>query len=79
MYFHGGQDFTSFGKYANAIAINPFQRLICLPKGRIEPYQMDVDDHKTPFRRLPYREAKRFQHNVRIRPLKEHQVLQELI
>lgn len=79
MYFNEGHAFTLFGKYANAIAINPFQRLVCFSKGRVEHYQMDTDDRKTPFRKLPYREVKRFQHMYRIRDVQEHTHLLELI
>ena len=69
MYFNEGHGITLFGKYSNAIAINPFQRLIYLPKGRIEHFQTDIDDHRTPQRKLPYREVKRFHDNMRIRPI----------
>lgn len=69
VYFNKGYDFMLFGKYVNATAINPFQRLICLAKGRIEHFQMDPDDPKTPLRRLPYREEKRFHDMARIRPV----------
>ena len=79
IYFNNGYDFMLFGKYVNAIAINPFQRLICLAKGRIEPFQMDPDDSKTPLRRLPYREEKRFHDMTRIRPIQENNVLKDLI
>ncbi|MFF5996094.1 hypothetical protein AAGS61_15280 [Lysinibacillus sp. KU-BSD001] len=79
MYFNDGHDLMLFGKYVNAVAINPFQRLICFAKGRIEHFQMDIDDRKTPPRRLPYREVKRFHDMVHIRPLKEHKELLELI
>ena len=68
-----------FGKYVNALAVNPFQRLICLAKGRVEPFQMDPDDPKTPLRRLPYREEKRFHDMARFRPVKENDVLKNLL
>ena len=79
IYFNKGYDFMLFGKYVNAIAINPFQRLICLAKGRIEHFQMDPDDPKTPLRRLPYREEKRVHDMARIRPVKENGVLKYLL
>ena len=68
-----------FGKYVNAVAINPFQRLICFSKGRVEHFQMDPDDSKTPLRRLPYREEKRFHEMNRIRSVKENDVLKDLL
>ena len=37
--------------------------------------KMDPDDRKTPIRRLPYREEKRFHEMARIRPVKENDVL----
>ena len=79
VYFNGGYNFMLFGKYVNAIAINPFQRLICFTKGRVEPFQMDPDDPKTPLRRLPYREEKRFHEMTRTRPVKENDVLKNLL
>ena len=79
VYFSEGYNFMLFGKYVNAIAINPFQRLICFAKGRVEHFQMDPDDHKTPLRRLSYREVKRFQGMVRIQPVKENDVLKDLL
>lgn len=69
MYFNEGHGFTLFGKYSNAIAINPFQRLIYLPKGRIEHFQMDIDDYRTPQKMLPYRDVRRYHDNMRIRPI----------
>lgn len=79
VYFNAGYDFMLFGKYVNAIAINPFQRLICLAKGRVEHFQMDSDDPKTPLRRLPYREEKHFHEMIRIRPVKENDMLKDLL
>ena len=79
IYFNEGYNFMLFGKYVNAIAVNPFQRLICLAKGRIEHFQMDPDDPKTPMRRLPYREEKRFHEMARIRPVKENALLKDLL
>lgn len=69
LYFPVGHGFTLFGKYSKAIAINPFQRLIYLPRGRIEHFQMDIDDHRTPQRLLPYREVRRYHENMRHRPV----------
>lgn len=69
IYFNDGHGFTVFGKYANAIAINPFQRLLYMPKDRIEHYQMDIDNHRAPHRALPYREVRRFHENMRTRPV----------
>lgn len=69
LYFNDGHGFTLFGKYSKAIAINPFQRLIYLSKGRIEHFQMNVDDYRTPQRLLPYREVRRFHENMRTRPV----------
>ncbi|MBS7344797.1 MAG: hypothetical protein KIG60_03890 [Caryophanon sp.] len=69
MYFNDGHGFTVFGKYANAIAINPFQRLLYMPKERVEHYQMDIDNHRAPHRALPYREVRRFHENMRTRPV----------
>ena len=79
VYFNRGYDFMLFGKYVNAIAVNPFQRLICLTKGRVEHFQMDSDDPKTPLRRLPYREEKRFHEMTRIRSVKEDDMLKHLL
>ncbi|MEG0383815.1 MAG: hypothetical protein RR642_03575 [Solibacillus sp.] len=67
LYFDPGHNLTAFGKYSNALAINPFQRLIYLPKGRIEHFQMDVDDLRTPARTLTYRDVRRFHDQMRIR------------
>lgn len=69
LYFNKGHNLTLFGKYSKAIAINPFQRLVYLPKGRIEHFQMDGDDLRTQQRLLPYREVHRFHENIRIRPI----------
>ena len=79
IYYNRGYDFMLFGKYVNAIAVNPFQRLICLAKGRVEHFQMDPDDPKTPLRRLPYREEKRIHDMARIRSVKENDVLKNLL
>lgn len=69
LYFTKGHNLTLFGKYSNAIAINPFQRLIFLQKGRIEPFQMDVEDIRVQQRLLPYRDVRRFHDNIRTRPI----------
>lgn len=69
LYFTDGHGFTLFGKYSKAIAINPFQRLIYLANGRIEHFQMNIDDYRTPQRLLPYREVRRFHENMRTRPV----------
>ncbi|MER2106523.1 MAG: hypothetical protein ABS949_06250 [Solibacillus sp.] len=69
LYFTEGHGFTLFGKYSKAIAINPFQRLISLAHGRIEHFQMNIDDYRTPQRLLPYREVRRFHENMRHRPV----------
>ena len=69
LYFMKGHNLTLFGKYSKAIAINPFQRLIYLQKGRIEPFQMDVEDFRNQQRLLPYREVRRFQEFIRTRPV----------
>ena len=79
VYYNEGYDFMLFGKYVNAIAINPFQRLVCFAKGRVEHFQMDPDDRKIPLRRLPYREEKRFHEMARIRPVKENKMLKDLL
>lgn len=79
VYFNEGYDFMLFGKYVNAIAINPFQRLICFAKGRVEHFQMDPDDRKIPLRRLPYREGKRFHEMIRIRSVKENKILKNIL
>ncbi|MGN7479280.1 hypothetical protein ACTHOQ_15685 [Solibacillus silvestris] len=69
LYFAKGHNLTLFGKYSKAIAINPFQRLVYLQKGRIEPFQMDVEDIRAQQRLLPYREVRRFHENIRTRPV----------
>lgn len=69
LYFTKGHNLTLFGKYSNAIAINPFQRLVFLPRGRIEPFQMDVDNVRSEQRLVPYREVRRFHDNIRTRPI----------
>lgn len=69
IYFTAGHGFTLFGKYSKAIAINPFQRLIALPRGRVGHFQMNIDDHHTPQRLLPYREVRRYHENMRTRPV----------
>lgn len=69
LYFAKGHNLTLFGKYSNAIAINPFQRLVYLQKGRIEPFQMDVEDFRVQQRLLPYRDVRRFHENIRTRPV----------
>ena len=76
MYFNKGHGFTVFGKYANAIAINPFQRLLYMPKERFEHYQMDIDNHRAPHRALPYREVRRYQDHMRTRPVEFTEPLQ---
>lgn len=69
LYFNEGHGFTLFAKYLKALAINPFQRLVYLPKGRIEHFQTDIDDHRTPHRMLAYRELRRYHENIRTRPI----------
>lgn len=69
LYFTEGHGFTLFGKFSKAIAINPFQRLVHLPRNRTEHFQMNVDDLRTPQRLLPYREIRRFHENMRTRPM----------
>lgn len=76
LYFNKGHNITLFGKYSKAIAINPFQRLIYLPKGRIEHFQMDVEDVRTQQRLLPYRDVRRFHDNMRTRPINFEEVEQ---
>lgn len=68
MYFNYGHGFTTFCKYTNALAVNPFQRLLYMPKRRVEHFQMDIDDYRTPHRMLPYREVRRYQEFMRTRP-----------
>jgi hypothetical protein len=70
LYFNRGHNLTLFGKYSKALAINPFQRLVYLPKGRIEQFQMDADDTRAQQRLLPYRDVRRFHENIRTRPVK---------
>ena len=67
LYFNRGHNLTLFGKYSKAIAINPFQRLIYLPKGRIEHFQMDVEDLRAQQRLLSYRDVRRYHENIRTR------------
>lgn len=67
-YFHNGHGFTTFGKYCNALAINPFQRLLFMTKKRLEHFQMDIDAHHSTYRVLPYREVRRLSDNMRSRP-----------
>lgn len=69
LYFNPGHNFTLFGKYSKALAINPFQRLVYLQKGRVEPFQMDIDDMRAQQRLIPYRDVRRYQENMRIRPV----------
>ena len=69
LYFNQGHNFTLFGKYSKAIAINPFQRLIYLQRGRIEQFQMDVNDLRSQQRLIPYRDARRYHDNIRTRPI----------
>ncbi|MEG0470936.1 MAG: hypothetical protein RR588_01245 [Solibacillus sp.] len=67
LYFNQGHNLTAFGKYSKALAINPFQRLLYLPKGRIEHFQMDTDDVRSQPRMLTYRDVRRFHDQKRIR------------
>lgn len=69
LYFNSGHSLTLFGKYSNAIAINPFQRLVYLARGRIEHFQMDLEDLRAQQRLFPYREVRRYHENIRIRPV----------
>lgn len=69
LYFSKGHNLTLFGKYSKAIAINPFQRLIHLQRGRVEHFQWDVEDPRSQQRLLPYREVRRFHENMRTRPV----------
>lgn len=69
LYFSQGHNLTLFGKYSKAIAINPFQRLVYLQRGRVEHFQWDVEDPRSQQRLLPYREVRRFHENMRTRPV----------
>ncbi|WP_168214686.1 hypothetical protein [Lysinibacillus sp. S2017] len=69
LYFNQGHNFTLFGKYSKAIAINPFQRLIYLQRGRIEQFLMDMDDLRSQQRLIPYRDARRYHEHIRTRPI----------
>lgn len=69
LYFNLGHNLTLFGKYSKAIAINPFQRLVYLQRGRVEHFQWDVEDPRSQQRLLPYREVRRFHENMRTRPV----------
>lgn len=69
LYFNQGHNLTLFGKYSKAIAINPFQRLVYLQKGRLKHFQMDVENPHSLQRIIPYREVRRLQENMRTRPV----------
>ena len=69
LYFNQGHNLTLFGKYSKAVAINPFQRLVYLQRGRIEHFQMDIEDPRSQPRLLPYREVRRYHENMRTRPV----------
>lgn len=68
LYFNPGHNLTLFGKYSKALAINPFQRLVTLAKGRVAQFQMDADDLRAQPRLLPYRDVRRYHENIRTRP-----------
>lgn len=78
LYFNQGHNLTLFGKYSNAIAINPFQRLVHLQKGRIEHFQMDVDNPRSQQRLVPYREVRRLHEQMRTRPIQFDTSLQPI-